>query len=486
VLSGNAKANLGVPGRSAGPAAFLSGKWSSLRGAVHGFVNSASKVLRPGRLQYAKESCAAELHGLLDLLNRVCKKILANTFLRGWLRWWSWILIGFIVVAAFRSGLAGTLVTAAALAGLGAVAIFVWLWRMRPSAYDAALQVDRVAGLKDRISTALYFGTKTNPEGLVLSQRRDALQRLPKADLSELMSLHLPVTARRTLVLTLAAIAFLTYRMYYQPPMMELLQATANSHLVQSILSPVARVSEKDVQRAAQKAEAQPDAERRAGEAPQAGDDPWKQPDQERQADDAEQGNFAPEQQDPSLGQTADSVNSAPSLSKSVVDALKDMLSSGQQPPQNPGDQPPGDQQGQPRNSEQKQPGQGDEQKGAQDGPDAKENSAQNASGAGDQQPGTKERVKNEPMKVKAVPERVALESKELKEQPKIKATAGVGSAQIVTTNITPKAAAAVNGAEQPDIPARYRSYVQQYFVHQATDAPQPVEEPAPASAPQQ
>ncbi len=465
-MSGNTKTNLGVPSRSNGSAAFAGGKLKSF--GNQGLMNSASQ-----RLQFGKDSCAAELHGLLDILNRVCKRILANTFLRDWLRWWSWILIGFIVVAAFREKLAGTLVIAAALAGLGAAAIFVWLWRTRPSAYDAALQVDRAAGLKDRISTALYFGNKTNPEGLVLSQRRDALQRLPQADLSELMSLRMPATARRTLILTLAAVAFLTYRMYYQPPMIALLEATANSHLVQSMLSPIARVSEKDVQRAAQKPEAQNDAARRAGEAPQAGDDPWKQSDQQRQADDADQGNFAPEQQDPSLGTAADSANSAPSLSKSVMDALKDMLSSGQQPPPGPGDQPPPDQPGQQRASEQKQPGQGDEQKGSQDGPDAKENSAQNASGAGDQQPGSKERVKNEPMKVKAVPERVALESKELKEQPKIKATAGVGSAQIVTTNITPQAAAAVNGAEQPDIPARYRSYVQQYFVHQATDAPQ-------------
>jgi hypothetical protein len=80
----------------------------------------------------------------------------------------------------------------------------------------------------------------------------------------------------------------------------------------------------------------------------------------------------------------------------------------------------------------------------------------------------------------------VALEANPVKDQPKIRATAGAGSAQIAISNISPQAAAAVNGAAQENIPPRYRSYVQQYFVHQATQAPQPVEEAPPATAPQQ
>src|SRR5262249_1420665 len=110
-----------------------------------------------------------------------------------------------------------------------------------------------------------------------------------------------------------------------------------------------------------------------------------------------------------------------------------------------------------------------------QEGPDTQEKSAQNASGAGDQQPGSKERVKNTPMSVKAVPERVALEANKVNDPPKVKATAGAGSAQLEIRNISPKAAAAVNGAEQETIPPGYRSYVQKYFVHEgsAPDSPQ-------------
>jgi hypothetical protein len=244
---------------------------------------------------------------------------------------------------------------------------------------------------------------------------------------------------------------------------------------VQSILAPEAKTNEKELQRTAAPQDAKTDeAGRRSGETAQYADDPWKATEQDRQnIADEDQGNFAPEQQDPSLqGEAAESPESSPSLSQSLSQALKDMLSSGQQQQPPPGEQPPGEQ-GQQRDTERQD--NNNQERNSQQGPDAQEKSAQNASGAGDQQPGTKERVKNSPMSVKAVPERVALEANKVNDPPKIKATAGAGSAQLEIRNISPKAAAAVNGAEQETIPPRYRSYVQRYFVHEgsAPDTPQ-------------
>ena len=40
------------------------------------------------------------------------------------------------------------------------------------------------------------------------------------------------------------------------------------------------------------------------------------------------------------------------------------------------------------------------------------------------------------------------------------------GTAQMPTHDVSPQANAVVNGAEQENIPARYRMYVQRYFEH--------------------
>jgi hypothetical protein len=324
------------------------------------------------------------------------------------------------------------------------------------------------AGLKDRMSTALYFGDFAKPDGMILSQRQDALRRLPQLDLAQLISIRVPPAARRTLALLAAVCAFLVYRVYYQPPMLALLEATANSHLVQSVLAPLTRAGEKEVQRTAtvqnQDLDAA-DAGKRAVEAKESPEDPWQGGAEDRPDKEAPDQEGLSEQQDPTAkgSPTDQAPENAPTLSDSLLQALKDMMK-GQQPPSQANQQ---SQQGPPRQADPTQSQDNDQQRDSQDQqPDSQEKSAQNASGAGDQQPGTKERVKNTPLQVKAVPERVALESTVVKDQLKIRSTAGAGTSQIATSNVSPQTAAVANGAEQEDIPARYRSYVQKYFQH--------------------
>ena len=64
---------------------------------------------------YGKAQSPAELHGMIDELGKVRQRILTNTFLRGSANWWTWILVGLIVVAAVSVKLAGVMTLAAIL-----------------------------------------------------------------------------------------------------------------------------------------------------------------------------------------------------------------------------------------------------------------------------------------------------------------------------------------------------------------------------------
>jgi hypothetical protein len=69
------------------------------------------------------------------------------------------------------------------------------------------------------------------------------------------------------------------------------------------------------------------------------------------------------------------------------------------------------------------------------------------------------------PLKVKAVPDRVPLQPSAADEAPNPRARAAdTGTAKLPLGNNLPDASATVNGAVQEDIPARYRVYVQRYF----------------------
>ena len=107
---------------------------------------------------FGKQDCPAELHGVIDVLGTVRRRILTNIFLQGTTKWWTWVLIGLIVVAAISVKMAGVLILAAILAVVGTAFILTWVWRTRPSMYgDAACRLDSAAGLHDRVSTSLFL-----------------------------------------------------------------------------------------------------------------------------------------------------------------------------------------------------------------------------------------------------------------------------------------------------------------------------------------
>ena len=518
-MSFREKMKLAAPGNVSGPASF-----SALR-AVWGRVfpaNRAQSHQNQASLEqdFRKQDCSPDLHGLIDTLKVIRRRILANTFLGGWTVWSTWILIGLIVVGAFSAKLAGWIILAASLAAIGAIAILVWAWRTRLSTYDTACRLDAAVGLKDRVSTAIYLGDAKSPDGMIQRQRGDAVSRLAKVDPRGLFPVRMPAAARRALLLVLVVVGLFVYRMHHKPPLVALLQTTARSSLVQSILSPIVRTMEKDLQRTIAlvtlKSEATAD-EVRSDDSKSSSDDLWQAGDEkgtemkEGQQDSLDAGdgktpqdqlqgpgdqdgppsaesrqdeNNGPQSQEGKSGSDSKAGNSQKqsdaqgaqnsheSLSQSLMQALKNMMSNSQnQQSNNRGNQQPQqpNAQGAPQSGDSHQPGttESDRKSESRGSSDAKEKPSQSASnGAGSQQ-GTKEMRKDqETHPVTAVPDRVALEASGFKDQTRMRVDTETGTARLAVRDVSPQAEAVINGAEQENIPARYRLYVQRYFEH--------------------
>ena len=218
---------------------------------------------------FGKRECPPELQPLIGVSSAVRQRILANAFLGGWTSWWTWILSGLIVVAALSARWTWALILAAALAVVGAGVILFWVWWTRLSIYDAGCRLDSAAGLYDRISTAIFLGDIRDADEMLQCQRRDTIRRLGKVDSRRLFPVRMPSTPARALALVLAASACPSIACTINRLRL-LLQTTARSQFVQSVLSPIVQAMEQDFQKTVAivtaKVEASAD-EVRAGEA---------------------------------------------------------------------------------------------------------------------------------------------------------------------------------------------------------------------------
>jgi hypothetical protein len=504
------KIKLVMPGGSTGRASFsaLRGFWREL------FTNDA---VRPHEKQillariFDRQSRSPELHGLIDNLKPIRQRILANSILRGWVKWFGWILIALALVAGVSGKLAGMTILVSVVAIAVALGILAVIWRDRPSHYEVARRLDSAAGLKDRVSTAIYLGEVENPDGIVGEQRKDALARVGKGDRRELFPLKWPGNAKRAVALVLIVAGLFAYRVHHRPPLISLLQTTAHSQFVQSILSPIARAMEKDIQRTIALVTVKQDAlgeeTHRSEEA--STEDLWKSDDKSASTDQQKNTMDAGEQQDqlqppgdqegnPSAdgrqqdsnsqaqeskngnesndGKTQDqSEQTGPqgrqSVGQSLMQALKNMMSKSpnQQSNNNRPNQQPPNSQGSPQSGNSNQPGatESDKRGDSKGNSDAKQKASQTANeGAGSQQGSKELRTDLESHPVNAVPDRVALESSGFKEQTRMKVATEAGSAQLAEHDQATQQDAVTNGSEQENIPARYRIYVQRYFEH--------------------
>jgi hypothetical protein len=506
------KIKLVVPGEFSGRACFSALRDFGRRIYSGDHTQSPENQISLARI-FDRRASSPELHGLIGTLRTIRQRILANTLLLGWTKWFVWLLIGLIVVAAVSVKLAGALLFAAVLAAVGAAAILTWTWRNRPSNYETARRFDSAAGLKDRLSTAIFLGGVEDPDGMIGEQRKDALARLTKVDPRGFFPLQSPGNIRRASVLVLVAAGLFAYRVHHKPPLISLLQTTARSQLVQSIFSPIVHAMEKDLQRTMALVTMKPDPtgeETRRGDATSNSEDLWKanddkgpgaedqnnaadagdQQQDEIQAPGSQEGDpsgEARQQESNSQSQQGKSGNDntdgksqeqseqqgpegRQSLGQSLMQALKNMMSnSPNQQSSNRQNQQPPNGQGTPQSGNSQQPGatESDKRGESRGNSDAKQKATQTASeGAGSQQ-GTKElRKDQETHPVNAVPDRVALEASGFKEQTRMKVATETGTAQLAVRDQSPQQDAVINGAEQENIPARYRFYVQRYFEH--------------------
>src|ERR1700722_6903031 len=198
------------------------------------------------RRSFEKKLYPPELGGLVSTVGVVRRRLLTNTFLMRWIPWGSWILVGLLVAAGLSHRLGGGIIGGGVLIGLAAAVSLVWAWWTGPSAYGVAARLDAVAGLYDRLSTALYFADVKDPGGMLLHQRRDALGRLSEVDAAAVFPIRLPVALRRMLVLVVAVTGLLVYRLHYNPAMTALVQKAANSHLGKGLLVPLLDAVKRD------------------------------------------------------------------------------------------------------------------------------------------------------------------------------------------------------------------------------------------------
>ena len=163
--------------------------------------------------------------------------------------------------------------------------------------------------------------------------------------------------------------------------------------------------------------------------------------------------------------------NNRQTLGQTLMQALKSMMSSSASQQSNSRDNQQAQQnaQGAPQqgNSHQTGSGESDKKTDAQGNSDDHQKASQNSSnGAGSQEGLKNKRTGVDTHSVNVVSDRVALEATGLKEQTRMRALPDTGTAQLAVRDISPEAVAVINGAEQENIPARYRLYVQHYFEH--------------------
>jgi hypothetical protein len=396
-----------------------------------------------------KQNLPAQFHDLIDVLTALRRRTIANRFLRLWAILWLGVLCGLIMAGLFVTSERSSLSIAAVLLVIGAAAVYGWIWRGRESLYQAAWVLDSAAGLKDRLSTALFFANAKESSAFLSQQRTDALGRVARIDVPSLFPIRLPRAARSVAVLMVIAATVFVYRAYHQAPMLALLQVSERSHLLQRVFqSP-------EVKALADQKTEEPAVQ-------QANEDLWQPV---VTADDQ-----PPQDASDQAAVETQEVSSQPqSLTKSMMQALKNMVQGNSA--QQPNDKGQNQQNPSQKDSQANKSAQGDSsEKGNQTESSDKTDGEHKSPGAGDKlrtpQPMVKNTVKSSDPSVKIVTQRVALQSETLKDQPRTKADAELGTAQLATRNISPQAMAVINSPEPDDIPARYRVYVQRYFEH--------------------
>ena len=459
----------------------------------------------------APQCYPAEMHGLIEAVRVVNRRCFTNRFLRTTMRWAGWVLGTLLVAAAFSPLLRAVVISAGLLMVVMGLVTFLRMWRRRPSNYEAARELDEAAGLADRMSTALYFGAVRNPNEMILHQRRDALARLAHVHPQILFPFRLPPKTGRVALLALVAGVILALRVHSGPPVTALILRAARSNIAHALQPSLADI-QKDILALTQRPAALPDAtevadlkpaedlskDRASDASPATAKVPSSQSlegQQDANQAESDQKNPAATQQgqrsenaahQDASGKSQDAKGSEQqgasgdqqSLTEKVLQSLKSLLadatgkqplrspdpnSSNQQPASNSNPQPAANS---PQNANQQNKPDGKASGQSQSPQDRSQETVQDPGvGIGDSPRKQQQSAPvDRPFAGSLAPDRVALESNQFREQGHVRLGAEPGTAEVPFRNISPQPVATTNGAEQENIPLRYRFYLQRYF----------------------
>ncbi|HEY6465558.1 MAG TPA: hypothetical protein VIY69_06165 [Candidatus Acidoferrales bacterium] len=186
----------------------------------------------------------AQQTGLAEAIRVVRQRVVANRWIRLWLVCCNWIVVALIVAVGVLRSMRGPLIVGGAAVVVAAIATGIAAWYARPSAYDAAQRLDRESSLGDRVSTAVYFWTATDPNELMMRQRTDALEHLATIQPRELFPLQAPPKMWRAGALVAALAAICAFHSVYGPPVTRLTEKAAQSRTLATLLSPMTRAIE--------------------------------------------------------------------------------------------------------------------------------------------------------------------------------------------------------------------------------------------------
>jgi hypothetical protein len=173
---------------------------------------------------------------------------------------WSWfgtLMVAALAIAIVKLAPTGidsvvwTLAWVGGALGLGLIIAGVWTYATRASRLEAAIEIDRRFGLKERVSSTLALddAERESPAGRALV--RDALRRVERLDVESQFGIHFN---RRTLLPLIPAVAAFALLFVADPTRDETAEAVlAEAKLIKEVTTPLPKKLEEKQKEAAEK-----------------------------------------------------------------------------------------------------------------------------------------------------------------------------------------------------------------------------------------
>lgn len=429
----------------------------------------------------------AELDPVFAAVRLVRRRSTVSTFLLFWVKALAWSAAVLAAGAVFVPRTPLLLAAGAVLVAVTGLAMVRSSIR-RLSVYQSACLLDRTAGLRDQISTAVHFAAIERPHAIISHQRRSALRAIADLNPADLVPWPGTALARPASVFIVAVAVMMIISGGREPLLVGILEGAPSTPVIEAFVPAPGR-GPIDEPKELPAGFGSVDAPEAPEGSPGDGSAPISQPG----ARGAETGsNAAAGRQSGSGAQEragaepgiSDSGAGARSLTSRVAQALKDFFdrASGQaanSPESSRSNTPAGQNAGNQRangqagtrpqpSSDARAPGRGTAGEGS--GSDRTDQAGLGNTAGGN--PGSPDAAHNELLPPATREDVVALASTNFTGEATIVTTIEAADALVPLRNASATGATTTNGTGQTELPVRYRSYVRRYFSR--PDASQP------------